>query len=103
VKGKSVSLVINAGGTGMRLSYPVEGEDDLVVLEGSFSGVASPEECSWVIDEDEAGQRCICLSLRKRRRHSMESTWWARFMQEEELADTALPPPSTPPPTQPQP
>lgn len=88
VRGKAVSLVIDAGGTGMTLRHPKEGgggeEGGQVEIRGDFSGVVAPDECSWVIDEDETGQRCVCLSLRKRRRETQESTWWPRFFVEEE-------------------
>ena len=64
VRGRAVSLVIDADGGGMKLRYPDEGEE--VEIKGEFSGVVAPDDCSWVIDEDEKGQRCVCLSLRKR-------------------------------------
>lgn len=82
VRGKAVDLVIDAGGTGMTLKYPrADGDAE---IKGDFSGVVAPDECSWVIDEDEKGERSICLSLRKRRREASESTWWPRLFREEE-------------------
>jgi len=88
VRGKAVQLTIDAAGKSMELSYPVpeEGgrEGGRVRMGGEFSGLVSPDECSWVIDEDEEGVRCVCLSLRKRRREASESTWWSRCFKEEE-------------------
>lgn len=84
VRGKAVSLVIDAGGGGMTLTYPGEEGAGAVEVRGEFSGVVAPDECSWVIDEDESGERCICLSLRKRQRRASESTWWPRLWREEE-------------------
>lgn len=86
VRGRDVSLVIDAGGSGMTLRHPSgeDGEGEEMEICGEFSGVVAPDECSWVIDEDERGQRCVCLSLRKRRKTAGESTWWARFLKEEE-------------------
>jgi hypothetical protein len=89
VRGRAVSLVIDAGGTGMTLRYPTgdgngNGDEGQVEIAGEFSGAVAPGECSWVIDEDERGQRCLCLSLRKRRRDAAESTWWSRCFKAEE-------------------
>lgn len=80
-----MELVIDAAGSSMRLSYPIEpGSEDRVTIDEQFCGVVSPEECSWVIDEDEEGTRCICLSLRKRRRDTADASWWARLFKIEE-------------------
>ncbi len=88
VRGRAVSLVIDADGGGMTLRYPGPGgeeeQGEVVEVRGEFSGVVAPDDCSWVIDEDEAGRRCVCLSLRKRVREASESTWWPRFFKAEE-------------------
>lgn len=86
IRGKAVDLTIDAGGRGMTLTYPREAgnSEDRVIIEDQFCGVVAPDECSWVIDEDEGGVRSICLSLRKRRRDATESTWWSRFLRAEE-------------------
>ncbi len=84
VRGKAVQLTIDEGGRSMEVSWPQDGDAPRVRVGGEFSGFVSPDECSWVIDDDEHGQRCICLSLQKRRRQASESTWWSRCFKEEE-------------------
>lgn len=84
VRGKAVSLIIDAKGAGMTLRHPGEEGQGQVEIQGDFSGVVAPDECSWVVDADERGRRCVCLSLRKRRRETSESTWWPRFLKHEE-------------------
>lgn len=72
-------------GGSIRLSYPSEeAEGGQMVVEKRLSGLVSPDECSWVIDEDDKGRRCVCMSLMKRRRTTSESTWWSRLFKEEE-------------------
>lgn len=95
VRGKSVQMTIDAAGRCMEVSHPQTSENPEVTgrqgekgerqrIGGELSGLVSPDECSWVIDEDGQGQRCVCLSLRKRRREASESTWWPRCFKEEE-------------------
>jgi len=93
VRAKQVDLEIDKSGHGMKVRFPYPEEDGgKVTIEGQFCGLVKPEECSWVIDEVEGGQRCICLSLMKRARTTQESTWWSRlFTSEEETGMPDLP------------
>ena len=73
----------------MEISYPdPENKETRVRIGGEFSGLVAPDESSWVVDDDEDRQRCICLSLKKRRRDATESTWWPRCFRQEEFAMT---------------
>lgn len=87
VRGKQVELTFDKEGGSMQLSYPFDGPGSVngrMVMDKQLSGLVNPGDCSWVVDEDEKGQRCVCVSLMKRSRTAAGSTWWSRLFKEEE-------------------